>query len=92
MKGKLDKRLVSAWKKGHEVANEVIAAERRERLRSLSVEEAMSEFAALCEIWEASPKDGDFAALDRAQAAFLVARREKFDIASRHRRTHGQSL
>ncbi|NCO34491.1 MAG: hypothetical protein AUJ92_04370 [Armatimonadetes bacterium CG2_30_59_28] len=93
IKGRIDSHQARAWLEGYRAADAVIAAERQRRLPSLTQAEARAEFERLWEIWDASPKDGDFVALDRARAAFLVARRRKFDLASQHNRTiHERSL
>lgn len=62
---------------GHRTAEQALRAERRRRLRNLSVEQSRAEYDALVRLWEASPRDGDLAALDRRAIRHRVELRRK---------------
>jgi len=75
---RLRKEDVQPFVEGHRRAAELLEAERKKRLASLTPEEARKEFLSLWRVWEGMGK-GELGALEEGRKRFLVETRRTLD-------------
>jgi len=74
---RLRKEDIQAFVEGHRRAAELLKAERKKRLASLTPEEAREEFLSLWRVWERMGK-GKLGALEERRKRFLVEMRKNW--------------
>jgi len=78
---RLDRDHVLTFLAGQRHANQVIQEEKRKRLLRMMPEESLSEYTALCEVWETNAPKKRTDALEKRRISFLIERRKKLDKA-----------
>ncbi len=87
MPSKLDRETVLQSIKGYKVVNEIIDAERRSRLKTMTDEEARKVFASLYETWKRTGKHagGDWEALARRKLEQRIQLQQAFELLARRK-------
>ncbi|MEW6325982.1 MAG: hypothetical protein AB1487_00030 [Thermodesulfobacteriota bacterium] len=83
----LEKGDVLTFLAGHRHANQIIQEEKGERLLHMKPEESLSEYIALCEVWDKGAPRGRLDALEKRRIAFLIERRKKLNKVGRLEKT-----
>jgi len=77
------KKELQRFLEGHVRAGAVIAHERRQRLQSLTEEQARREYESLCQIWQPNRSPESMASLDESRALLLQVRRKRLNLLGR---------
>jgi len=78
---RLDRDDVLTFLAGQRHASRVIQEQKRKRLLRMKPQESLSEYTALCEVWETNAPKKRIDALEKQRISFLIERRKKFDKA-----------